>query len=720
MNQEEEAPDIFTGRHHLELQQLLTRQALSGQKKPVQDGNEVEGNIDDNSSNQDDLGFDTKWRLIPKELKLHDWQVSCREEWLKRGHGTVKVATGGGKTIFALAVAEALQNSQEIDLRLVVVVPTIPLMRQWLDELSDTNIPRHKIALMGGGESTPDDPDLRILICVLNSARDRLPAMVERFEWSSKLLLVVDECHRANASEARKILGAAAAYTLGLSATPETEQGDPNIPSDEAYALSDVGMGLGPIIYEFSLKQSLAAGLLTAFEVWHVGLSLNSDEVIDYVQLSREIAELRKDLQIAHRHSKGRAQPFLAWCQTQAKKSGGADAARFMGIANERKRLVYRASARSNFTLKILAAAAGEEDRRAIVFHESVEEVNRLFIRAVELGFSAVLEHGSLPPHLRNGNIELFRRGLAKTIISVKSLVEGFNVPSADVGIIAASSGSVRQRIQSLGRMLRKKASDDAAVIFVLYVKDTEDEAIYQRADWESVIGADRNRYFEWSQDAEGDRTASDLSELQAQLDVIGGPPRQYRPPCNEVSFEALEIGSEYPGQTTGIELRVDQAGNLRTDDGILAIASKNALETIVDVNQHRRAVRTPCGHLICRSGTKRGAEDVWFYLGIIEEPVSEPEGAIEKLMVKSVAGRRVIAKKSGRNEVFARGPDKASSVSAGETQNLLLEWIKKQEEQRSNSIRELYWDMGVEYWIEVDGARLIFEGATDKLEFPQ
>ena len=701
------------------LQQLLTRQALA--EHTVQSSTQELGGTGSEAADEDHSldRVPEKWRLIPESVMLHKWQSDCLGLWLQTKRGTVKVATGGGKTIFALAAAQTLQNESVSDLRLVIVVPTIPLMHQWFDELRASNVPGGKIALMGGGENIPDDPDLRILVCVLNSARDRLPSLVKRFGWSSRLLLVVDECHRANASEAKKVFDAEPAYTLGLSATPETETEDTSIPSDEAYAQSDVGRGLGPIIFEFSLKDSLAAGLLTPFEVWHVGLVLNADEKVKYSKLSKEISDLRKDLQVAHRRSRS-SQSFLAWCQTVSRRDGVGDASRFIGLANERKRMVYKAEARTQLTLKILSAAMLDIDRRAIVFHESIEDINYLFIRSLERKIPAVLEHSKLTASLRAGSIDAFRTGIARVIISAKSLVEGFNVPSADLGIIAASSGSVRQRIQSLGRMLRKKQTGEGATVFVLYVKDTEDEAIYQKADWESVVGAERNRYFEWVKSDGSDDAEITLESLTAEFKETTLPPRAYRPPCNEVDVSSMELGATYPGQTSGIELRVDHSGNLRSDDSVLVHTTWEVTQKIIQENQYRRAVRTPCGHLICRTGTANGADDVWIYLGNVDAPEDSIDGAAVKLIVKNMSGRRVICKKVGRNEVYARGPDKASAKEAGHTRDNLLRWIEEQETRLSTTIRDLYWDMNVSFWIEAKGERHKYEHAEAPLEFPQ
>ena len=708
-------PFEFRREDQLLLQQLLTRQALESLESSPANREEAEA---ENGDRELSSTMYYRWQLLPEHIELHDWQHKCLEIWLESCRGTVKVATGGGKTLFALAAAQTLQNEVVSDLRLAIVVPTIPLMNQWAEELSESNIPKSRVAFLGGGERVPENPDIRIVICVINSARDRLPALVKKFGWSEKLLLVVDECHRANASEAKRVFESCPAYTLGLSATPETDQGVDAVPTNDAYAVSEVGQALGPIIFEFSLKESLAAGLLTPFEVWHVGLPLNLDEASEHARLSREISELRKDLQAIHRRSRSK-QNFIAWCQTVASRDGPGNASRFIGMASERKRLIYRAASRFNLTLKILSSAMKEPDRRVIVFHESIDDINNLFISAVDANIPAVLEHSKLPTSLRYSNIDAFRKGVARTIISAKSLVEGFNVPSADIGIIAASSGSVRQRIQSLGRMLRKKETGETALIFVLYVKDTEDEAIYQKADWEAVIGAGRNRYCEWTPNTEPVEENRTLEGLLHQLHEVNTPPRVYRPPCHEVDVKSLEFGSEYPAQTKGTDLRVDQAGNLRTDDDALTPASHETINKILEINQYRRAVRTPCGHLICRTGVKQGHNDTWVFLGLVDEPEVLTDKHVEKLLVKRVSGRRVIARKVGRNIVFARGPDTASSNEAQDAQ-ALLDWIRSQEGALSTSIHELYWDGEKKFWIEINGERVCFDEAKSGLEFPQ
>lgn len=262
----------------------------------------------------------------------------------------------------------------------------------------------------------------------------------------------------------------------------------------------------------------------------------------------------------------------------------------------------------------ILSESAVDPDGHAIVFHESIDEIEALFLRAIELTLPAVLEHSQLPESLRSENIDAFRKGVARVIISAKSLVEGFNVPSADLGIIAASSGSVRQRIQSLGRMLRRKGDGRSARIIVLYVRDTEDDAIYEKADWGTIIGAERNKYFLWSKGKEDDLWSATLRETS-------DPPRVYRPTSRDIDVSKLKLGDPYPGQTDGIDLRVDQSDNLRSEDGALVPAPCRALSGIESERSPLSPHTAYARHLIVRMDADDAKGADWHYVRIVISP---------------------------------------------------------------------------------------------------
>lgn len=521
------------------------------------------------------------WKLTGG-LILHDWQEACVRAWLSGGkRGVIKVVTGAGKTILALAIAERLQQTERRSLRVAIVVPTIVLLNQWRDELTVRgNLPASAIGMMGGGESDSFGDNKSVLICVLNSAVKKLPADVQRAGVGDDLLLVVDECHRAGASEMKQVFATKRAYSLGLSATPErTDDPDSDLDGDltdeggaEPASFEDTVLGqeLGPVVFEMNYAEAIRLGVLPPFRIAHYGLSLAQPERERYERLSREIKELRDELETGTR----RGLALVRWCRSRA-GSQNPRAAQFLALTGERKRLLYRIGERFQAVEAILKRAfADNPETKAILFHESIDEVMGLFELLRRAGYAVVAEHSEFPDAMRAESLRLFRNGTARVIVSARSLIEGFNVPSADVGIIVAASASVRQRVQTLGRLLRRtrtsQGAEKQATLYVLYAADTVDELIYEKADWEQFVGADRNDYFLWK--------AVSQSGPMPRPD----PPR--RPPVDEASVDSTTLvpGGPYSGNSDqGQMYSLDTQGTIRDENGKL-IDPNEQLRTIL------------------------------------------------------------------------------------------------------------------------------------------
>ena len=231
-----------------------------------------------NEADDEDARVPARWQLT-RGVELYAWQTECIERWFRSDHrGTVKVVTGGGKTLLGLAIAERLQNEVNRRLRMAVVVPTVVLMHQWYDELIERgNLPAHTIGRLGGGYRD-DFKDRRVLIAVLASAHKQLPTLVRSARNGRRLLLIADECHRAGATEMSRVFRTQRAYSLGLSATPERDEDEDEGDVDAGYEASVLGQELGPIIYDFNLKQALELGVVPRFTIRHYGLPLVPQE----------------------------------------------------------------------------------------------------------------------------------------------------------------------------------------------------------------------------------------------------------------------------------------------------------------------------------------------------------------------------------------------------------------------------------------------------------
>jgi superfamily II DNA or RNA helicase len=76
--------------------------------------------------------------------------------------------------------------------------------------------------------------------------------------------------------------------------------------------------------------------------------------------------------------------------------------------------------------------------------------------------------------------LEAFNKGEVLALATSKVLNEGVNIPDASVAVILSGSGSSREHIQRLGRILRKQP-DKEAILYEVVTRDTTEEHISKR-----------------------------------------------------------------------------------------------------------------------------------------------------------------------------------------------------------------------------------------------
>lgn len=549
--------------------------------------------------------------LAVEGFELFPWQMAAVDAWRTGGgtdeyRGTLEIFTGGGKTLIALACCEWAAR-QSPNLRVAIVVPTEALARQWVTAVTDSsNVPPSQIGLLGAG-GQDDLRDKTVLVCVLNTAAQRLPELARRAD--GELMLVIDECHRAGAPTFSRVLDTPARFRLGLSATPDREELDDDGEPLE-YDEQLVGQALGPVVFRFGLRDARLAGWLPEFEVHHHGVQLLASEKSEYDKISRQVDDIADQL-ADHGADASRARSLVG-------RPGplGALAGAYVAATSKRKDVLYRATERGRITeLLVRDILARRPAARILLFHERVAEASHLYEQLREIaGSAASLEHSRLSTGERMAAMAGFRDGSTRVLVSVKSLVEGIDVPSADVGISVASTSSVRQRIQALGRVLRRTFDGVTknAEMHVFYVSDTVDELIYAKEDWSDLTGEARNRYWVWPLDSR-------------QAEAKDAPPRTPRP-TEEQEWERL--GRDVPtepvpwlGAMPEREYSVDTRATLRTRSGAV-IANPQAVPEMVARIRGRPGGRlyvTPLHRLVLVR--EAGPEGRLMVAGRLEEP---------------------------------------------------------------------------------------------------
>lgn len=368
-------------------------------------------------------------------LEARSWQIEALAAWTGQGNrGIVSVVTGGGKTVFALSCIDRLKPDSTL-----IVVPTTALLEQWWEEATSYfDLDLDEVNIIAGRGRVKAGT---INIAVLNTAAK----LVER-PSRAKPFLIVDECHKAASDHFRSVLSLPTSATLGLSATPERQY-------DEG--LNNVLVpALGPIIFNYDYRAALRDGVIVPFELKNLVFELEPDRQTEYDKLSKSIA--------------------------RSISQHGIEADETVALFLRRARTLNLSLNRIKIALQLVAANPG---KRTLVFHEDVEACNLIHSILQENGVRAGVYHSKMTTRSRVAMLGNFRKGEIDVLVTCRALDEGFNVPETELGIIAASTATSRQRIQRLGRIVRPARGKEGAVVYTLVATAPEIQRLQEEEE---------------------------------------------------------------------------------------------------------------------------------------------------------------------------------------------------------------------------------------------
>ena len=386
------------------------------------------------------------WKLrVEKEAFPH--QTEGVQAWVKANKlGVVVLPTGTGKTHLAnLAIEKAGRPT-------LVVTPTIDLMNQWYDELSMSFAT--EVGLLGGGYY-----DIRPLtVTTYDSAYMNMERLGNKFG-----LIVFDECHHLpGPTYGLAAVCSIAPFRLGLTATPER--------ADNAHTQLDTL--IGPIVYRREITQ-LRGQYLADYQVMTLYVNLTDEERFEY-ERSREVyRQFVQDAGIDMRRPNAWAQ-FLF---TAHRSPEGRQA--YLAYRRQRE-LALAAPAKLGLLGKLLDRHNG--DRILIFTHDNatVYKIARRFL-------VPVITHQTKTKERREVLLR-FNAGTFPIVATSRVLNEGVNVPEANVAVILSGTGSVREHVQRLGRILRK-SGDKEAILYEVITRGTVEEFTSNRRRQHSAYG---------------------------------------------------------------------------------------------------------------------------------------------------------------------------------------------------------------------------------------
>ena len=381
----------------------------------------------------------SSWQVAGTPRK---WQEDALSAWTEeQRRGIAHVVTGAGKTRFAERCIAEFMNLHG-DGHVVILVPTLALLDQWYVDLrEDLDLDSARIGLFSGEQRT-ERRELNLV--VLNTGREVAPQL----SAGAPTFLIVDECHRAAAPMNSLALRGTHRATLGLSATPHREY-------DEGLEEFLVP-ALGEIFFTYDYDDAKRDGVISDFSLLNVAVPLTDAEASDYDSLSARVARAVRRYEAGDDSDDNRLRRLL------------------------RQRAAVAAGARMRVPVAVRIADS-HRGRRVAIFHERIDAAEEIYALLSKRGHNVTLYHSRIGEAVRRDNLRLFRRGVFQVLVSRRALDEGMNVPETEVGIIASSTASTRQRIQRLGRVLRPAPGKDHALVYTLYATEVEEPAFVRR-----------------------------------------------------------------------------------------------------------------------------------------------------------------------------------------------------------------------------------------------
>ncbi|MGL5794538.1 MAG: DEAD/DEAH box helicase family protein, partial [Waterburya sp.] len=228
---------------------------------------------------------------FPHNLSLRKYQHQAIANWLEnKGRGTLKMATGSGKTIIALAIAVELY--QQIGLKvLLIVCPYRHLVTQWQRECQKFNlepiIAMTRVDNWQGEFSNQlynlsTNSQTFLTIITTNSTLISTGFQSQLKYLPAKTLIVGDEAHNLGSTRLESSLPRNIGLRLALTATPERQYDEIGTEA----ILNYFGSIIKP---EFTLADAIKQGALAHYLYYPVFVELTASEASNYANLTKRI-----------------------------------------------------------------------------------------------------------------------------------------------------------------------------------------------------------------------------------------------------------------------------------------------------------------------------------------------------------------------------------------------------------------------------------------------
>ena len=392
---------------------------------------------------------------IESGIKLRGYQEDAIKAWVDNHyHGFYVMATGTGKTWTALYSLKKIFDYDN-NVLTVICAPYKHLIKQWKEDV-ERLFPDSKVILVSSENPGWDrqitteiisqkyNPDNKLIILstLASFNLDRFRATIAKSKQNK--MLIVDEAHRFTkmTDEVKNTYD----YLLGLSATPGNGKNEEFVNSLFSF--------FGGRVYNLPIDIALANHHLEKYYYYPIYVSATEDEEQEFVEYSRKMAGCFKngkciDPERLSKLSRARLR-VISMAEEKLSNIDG---------------ILDKINEKDHFVVYCGDGRCFDDDKQAEIRHiEFIKSVlDRRNKKACQFTASENMEK-------RMELVDGFEKGEFDTLVAIRCLDEGINIPSIKGALILASNDDYREFVQRRGRILRISDNKKYANIYDVIV----------------------------------------------------------------------------------------------------------------------------------------------------------------------------------------------------------------------------------------------------------